>query len=415
MKLLHTADWHLGHTFGGFSRDLEHARFLAWLLERLEEERPDALLVCGDVFDQGNPPAAALARYYDFLAEARRRVPACSLVVIGGNHDAAPRLDAPGPVLRHLGVHVVGALPRDDSGHADPARCLVPLPGASDEIEGWCAAVPFLRMADITGLGASTDAADRVVRGIAGAYERVLDAARAKREEGQALVALGHCHMQGGALSEESERPLFGGGHALPVDIFPDDVSYAALGHLHFAQQVGGRPEVRYSGSPIPLSMTERGYRHQVVVVELDAGALGAVRALEVPRSVELLRVPDDAAGESLDTVLERLRALDIPERPVDERPFLEVRVRLDAPVFDLRSRVEQALEGKPVRLVRVQRALAGEGGALADTELASSLSDIEPLLVLERLYQRTYGGKVPDDVVAAFTELVEGARGTSS
>src|SRR5205823_9560829 len=132
---------------GGFSRDREHARFLAGLLDTLDDERADALLVCGDVFDQGNPPAAAQARWYEFVAALRRRLPRCGLVVIGGNHDAAARLDAPGPILRSLGVHVVGALPRSDDGLADPARCLVPLLGASGDVGGVCAAVSVLRMA----------------------------------------------------------------------------------------------------------------------------------------------------------------------------------------------------------------------------------------------------------------------------
>jgi DNA repair protein SbcD/Mre11 len=416
VRLVHTADWHLGQTLGGFSRDAEHGRFLAWLLDRLEEERADALLLCGDVFDQGNPPAHALARYYELLAEARRRVPSCAIVVIGGNHDSAPRLDAPGPVLKTLGAHVTGALPRDGAGQPDPERCLVPLVGPSGDVEAWCAAVPFLRVADLPPVaalanaeGAPSSAPDPLVQGVAHAYQRVLDAARASRRPGQALVALGHCHMQGGRLTEESERALFGNAHALPVDIFPDDVGYAALGHLHFAQEVGGRREVRYSGSPIPLSMTERDYRHQVLVVDLEGERLAGVRPLPVPRHVELLRLPE--VPGALDDVLDRLRALELPDVPEDERPFLEVRVRLEAPAFDLRGRIELALEGKPVRLVRVHRELAGAGSALADSVTAASLADIEPARVLERLYERSYGGAVPEDVALAFAELVESVR----
>jgi exonuclease SbcD len=407
MRLVHTADWHLGQTLGGFSRDLEHVRFLAWLLERLEDERADALVICGDVFDQGNPPALAQSRYYDFLAEARRRFPRLSLVVIGGNHDAAPRIDAPGPILRHLGVHVVGALPRASDGGVHAARCVVPLRGTSGDVEAWCAAVPFLRMVDLPPM--PVDVKDAVVEGVASSYARVLDAAREQRRPGQALIALGHAHMLGARTTDESERPIFGNAHALPADLFPDDVTYAALGHLHFAQEVGGRSNIRYSGSPIPLSMTERDYRHQVLVVELEGERMSAVKPLVVPRAVNLLRVPEDA--EPLDVVLDRLRALDVPacstSPSADERPFLEVKVKLDAPAFDLRGKVELALEGKPVRLVRVQREYAGAGAALADSVVASSLQEIEPARVLERLYQRTYGGEVPPDVATAFAELV--------
>ncbi len=407
MRLIHTGDWHLGQTLGGFSRAVEHQRFMAWLLDRIEDERADAVVVCGDVFDTGNAPASAQSQYYRWLAEARRRFPRLDIVVIGGNHDAAPRLDAPGPILRELDVHVVGALPRA-SGEVDAASCVVPLTGDGGDVEAWCAALPFLRMADLAPQPA--DVSDAVVAGVADAYARVLDHARARRHPGQSLVALGHCHMQGGRLTEDSERPVFGNVHALPADIFPDDVDYVALGHLHLAQDVAGRDNVRYSGSPIPLSMTERAYRHQVLVVDLPEAR---VRPLFVPRAVDLLRVPEAAAG--VDDVLARLRALDLPDAPVDARPLLEVRVKLDAPCPDLRARVEAALEGKPVRLVRVHRALAGDGGPLADVAAAASLQDIEPVHVLERLYERTYGGAVPDDIRGAFFELMEAVAPSST
>ncbi|HEY4221191.1 MAG TPA: exonuclease SbcCD subunit D C-terminal domain-containing protein, partial [Myxococcota bacterium] len=396
MRIVHTGDWHLGHTLGGFSRDAEHARFLTWLVDELERENADALFICGDVFDHGNPAAMAQTRYFDFLAAVHRRVPRCTVVVIGGNHDAAPRLDAPGPLLRSFGMHVVGAMPRSD-GALDPERCLVPLAGKSGEVEAWVACVPFLRASDLP-------PGDDVATATGAVLGRVFDVARAQRTSAQALFALGHCHMAGGTITDDSERPVFGNAHALSVDLFPDDVTYAALGHLHFAQEVGGRKNVRYSGSPIPLSMTERAYRHQVVVVDVDGPAVSEMRALPVPRNVALLRIPEE--GAPIDDVLDRLRALDVADAPDHERPFLEVRVHLDAPAPDLRARIEQALEGKAVRLVRVHREHSGDERALADA-VTSSLSELDPMRVLERIYARAYGGEVPADLRAAFSELV--------
>ncbi|MCA9687737.1 MAG: exonuclease subunit SbcD, partial [Myxococcales bacterium] len=99
MRLLHTSDWHLGHTLRDQPRAMEHALFLGWLLERLLVERPDSLLVAGDIYDSANPPASAQAMFYRFLSAARRLRPDLDLVVIGGNHDSAARLDAPHPLL----------------------------------------------------------------------------------------------------------------------------------------------------------------------------------------------------------------------------------------------------------------------------------------------------------------------------
>ncbi|RYE89774.1 MAG: exonuclease subunit SbcD, partial [Myxococcales bacterium] len=147
MRLLHTADWHLGHTLRDWARDHEHDLFLSWLLDTLESEQVDALLVCGDVFDTTNPSAQAQLQWYRFLAQARRRMPDLQVVVIGGNHDAAGRLEAPNPILEALAIEVVGALPR--SASAAPAeRLMVPL-RRGGQVRAWAAAVPFLRPADL--------------------------------------------------------------------------------------------------------------------------------------------------------------------------------------------------------------------------------------------------------------------------
>jgi exonuclease SbcD len=116
MKILHTSDWHLGHSLHDHSREAEHQAFLAWLLDTLEVESVDALLICGDVFDNANPAAQSQALWYRFLAEAQHRLPGLDIVVIGGNHDSAARLDAPDPLLRALRVRVVGGLPYENDG-----------------------------------------------------------------------------------------------------------------------------------------------------------------------------------------------------------------------------------------------------------------------------------------------------------
>lgn len=411
MRIVHTADWHLGHTLGGFSRDAEHARFLGWLLALFVEEQADALFVCGDVFDHGNPPAAALRLWYDFLAEAHRLAPRLQTVVIAGNHDAPVRLEAPAPILAPLGVRVIGSLPRVHDGASDAARAIVPLIGASGDIEAVVAAVPFLRPPDLVAAAAVND--ERPTDAIAATTTAVLEAAARARRPGQALLALGHGHLLGGRVTPESERATFHGDTPLSASVFGAEVGYVAFGHLHLAQPVEGRREVRYAGSPVPLSFTERDYAHQVAVVELDGERLVDLRARVVPRTAALLRVPSEAAP--LDEVLDRLRALDAPERPEEERPFVEVRVRLREPVMDLRAQVERALEAKAVRLVRVQAVHDGEGAALADELPAAALADVEPALVLARLYRRRYGEEVPAPLSAAFAELLESVMGGGS
>ncbi len=413
-KLCHTSDWHLGHTLHGHSREREHEAFLAFLLDVLESQEVDALILAGDVFDTANPPASAQAMLYRFLADLRRRLPRLDALIVAGNHDSAARLSAAEPLLRAIDVRLVGAVPRlADGGRApvDAEAMCVPLHDRGGEVAAWVAAVPFLRPSDLPVIDAG-DGVDPLVEGVRRVYADVLDAARARRRSGQALLATGHCHMVDTTPSERSERKILGGlSHALPVDVFGDDVDYVALGHLHLPQPVGEQEHVRYSGSPIPLSMPEESYPHQLRLVRFEGGALAGQSAVRIPRVVDVLRVPRDAPGE-LDAVLAQLERLEVEaDLPRDRRPFLEVRVRLAEPVPDLRQRIEDAIGDRPVRLVKISTEYAGGAQALADAEPRRQLSDLTVEEVFRRVYARRYEGEPSDELLCAFHEVAARAR----
>ena len=414
LKICHTSDWHLGHTLHGHSREHEHERFLAFLLDVLVREEVDALVVAGDVFDTANPPATAQAMLYRFLAEARGRLPGLDVLITAGNHDSAARISAAEPVLRAIGVRVVGAVPRSGRGGRAPVDAdgmLVPLHDRGGEVAAWVAAVPFLRPSDLPVVDSIDDGVDPLVEGVRRVYGAVLDAARARQKAGQALLATGHCHMVAATESELSERKILGGPqHALPVDLFGDDVDYVALGHLHLAQAVGDREHVRYCGSPIPLSMPEESYPHQLRLVRFEGGALAAQSVVRIPRAVDVLRVPHDGPAD-LDAVLGRLGRLELAEGLAPhERPFLEVRVRLSEPVPDLRHRIEEAIGDRPVRLVKIATEYVGEARALADAEPRRELSDLTVEEVFKRAYARKYEGEPDPALLAAFHDVASAA-----
>jgi len=420
MRLLHTSDWHLGQTLHNHDRTYEHQCFLDWLADTLVEERIDVLLVAGDIFDTANPSSSAQRQLYRFLQQARTRAPHLQVVVIAGNHDSPGRLEAPTPLLEAHGTIVVGNVLRRGDGEIDLERLLVPLHDRDGRVAAWCLAVPFLRPGDLPRLRAAEGdgpthegARNPYLHGAALLYHQAHALARERAAAGQPIIAMGHCHMARGEPSADSERSIvIGGSEALPVSMFAPDIAYAALGHLHLAQRVGGLEHVRYCGSPLPLSFSEVGYRHQVLRIDLQDGKAGAIVPLFVPRPVQLLRVP--ATPAPLEEALAALEALPLdPDLPEKAWPFLEVRVLLDGPEPGLRGRIEAALAGKPVRLAKIEPtrkpvAASDEPEALSLDQLAQ----LQPDDIFRRLWRQKYGAEAPPEQIDAFAELFHALEG---
>lgn len=407
MKILHTSDWHLGHSLKGFDRHFEHQCFLDWLLVQLREQAIDALLISGDIFDNANPSAAVQKQLYRFLQAAREASPHLRVVMIAGNHDSPGRLEAPSPLLDLFETTVVGQTWRNGDGEIDLESLIVPLHDRDGVRRAWCLAVPFLRPGDVPRLEVD---GDHYLAGVDALYREALQKVLHHRQAGEAILAMGHCHLDGGAVSQDSERRIMVGGlESLSVAMFDQPIAYAALGHLHLPQSVGGRDWVRYSGSPLPMSFSEIDYPHQVVCVELAGERAQSIQSHPVPRAVDLLRVP--AKPAPLSEVLEALAALSFTEQATAEEcwPYLEVRVAFDAPEPGARAAIESVLAGKPVRLAAIDVSYS-RGERSVDEDALSGLGDLrqlQPEDVLQRHYLKQYGAAVPDELLQAFQTLL--------
>nr|WP_286009783.1 exonuclease SbcCD subunit D C-terminal domain-containing protein [Salinicola sp. S1-1-2] len=402
--MIHTADWHLGQSFHGQERHAEHRAFLDWLLVTLQARQPDALLIAGDVFDVVNPSLRAQELLYDFIVSAHAALPELTIVMIAGNHDSGSRIELPAPLMRRLRTHALGRVHWLDDGRLDCDHLLVPLPDHHGDVRAWCLALPFLRPAEVTG-GDVTDYRD----GIARVHRELIAAAEARRQPGQALVAMSHAHLTGAAVSEASERPIvIGGEESIPASLFPPAIAYVALGHLHRPQQVG-EPRIRYSGSPLPLDFSESHYPHQVLEVTLAEAQVEHIESLAIPRHVALTRVgPGD-----LEAVEATIATLEIdPELPRERWPWLEVRVELETPRPDLRARIEAAIADKPLRLLRIHSRYPNAD--TTDTEHTDAdLDTLTPQEVFTRTWQSQYGENPPDAVMRDFASLLQQVQDT--
>lgn len=349
MRILHTADWHIGQTLNGWTREHEHRAFLANLRDLIADERIDALLVAGDVFDAINPSGDAQRLLYESIASFHSANPRLQIVMTAGNHDPAQRLEAPEAVLAALGVHVIGTL-RHGSDGVDMDRHLIGLRDSSGTPRAHVLAVPFLRAGDLPGLQlGATGGAEPAVTAAARALHLAMSEAAAARANGLPVLAMGHLTCAGGLESEGAERRiLIGGEHAVPPDIFPPALSYVALGHLHRPQSLdAGR--VRYSGSPFPLSAAEIAYDHGVTLLDLDEGL--APRHIPLPRPVAMHRLPARGA-EPLAEVATGLTALTLsPDTPRNAQPFVYLSILADRPMTQIRAEAEALIEALPLRL----------------------------------------------------------------
>jgi exonuclease SbcD len=404
MRLLHTTDWHLGQNFFGFSRHYEHQQFLDWLLLTLVEQQIDVLLIAGDVFDTANAPASAQQQLYQFLCAAKLNTPHLQVVIIAGNHDSPTRLEVPMPFLSAFDMVVIGQVTRQHQ-QIDVERMVIPLKNRQGEVKAWCLAIPFLRPSDVPKVD---NAKDAYLEGIAALYQQATDCALDKRETGQAIIAMGHCHMLGSQVSEDSERKLVMGGiESLSSAIFAPEISYVALGHLHLAQKVGGDDRVRYSGTPLPMSFSEEHYQHSIRVIELDHDAIKSATSILIPRTVPLYRIPKSKA-EPLDAVLTLLQQHDWPTIPEQQQPYLLVRVQLEKPEPSLRQQIEQALANKSVKLIKIETIYPST--TTDNEDKVMSLEDVQRLQpedVFLKMYQQKFATLPSLELLGAFRDLI--------
>lgn len=379
LRLLHTADWHLGKLLNEQSRDGEHARFLSWLLAAVSEHQVDAIVLAGDVFDSSNPPQSALGRYYDFVSGLFRQG-GCALAVIGGNHDSPAQLEAPKRVLQALNVHVAGFLAEK------PEERILYLPG-KDKPGVAIAMMPFLRDRDLR-IGKPGESADEIRMQIAdGIRARYAEAVQAVEEAGLVcpVMATGHLTVLG-AKASDSERDIhIGGLGAVTAESFPKAFAYVALGHLHRPQAADAGGRVRYAGSPIALSFSEAEDSKEVRI--LDVTAEGIVQhGLPVPVFRRLVQIRTDEAG--LERALKGFSA-----KPGELSTWAEVIVGDASFEDDLNERVRLLAEGTGLEVLRVLRgnpaSVAGlSAGDATDDEAIAALLD-QPLHVFEHLIRQ--------------------------
>ncbi|MDR3110972.1 MAG: exonuclease SbcCD subunit D C-terminal domain-containing protein [Planctomycetaceae bacterium] len=309
MKIIHTSDWHLGQTWDRHPRTDEFKKFLDWMLQIVVDENADCLLVAGDVFDKSNPLAAVQALYYEFLTKIMTTGAGCQTVIVAGNHDSAALLDAPRELLNRLKINVIGKPDVDNE--------LIEVKGKSGNTELLIAAVPFLH----DGILRTVDVGDsqetleqKSIDGMRKHYKDVCDKAEQVRQQTTGgekipLVTTGHLFVRGATTTETIKNDFNVGSLGnVGADIFPDNIDYVALGHLHVPQQVAKKETIRYSGSPIPMSFDEAEQEKSVVCIEFN-GRTPSIKLIPIPKFSNVIRISGNL--DEIKTKFENVKEFD--------------------------------------------------------------------------------------------------------
>ncbi len=335
-KILHTSDWHIGRRLKNHERHEEFKKFFEWLEDIIKSENIDALLVAGDIFDNTTPGAKAQDIYYSFLSQIAKSN--CRhVIIISGNHDSPAFIDAPKDLLKLFKIHVVGL------ACENPEDEVLILNDEADNPELIVCAVPYLRERDVRTLRASDDADDienSLIKGIENHYEKVFArAATCLRQANIPVIAMGHLFAKGGKVNNgDGVRSLYvGTAVEVGADIFPDFLTYTALGHLHSPQKIS-RENIRYSGAPLVMDFGELNQEKAVNILELDGENLINIKEIPVPVFQRLERIKGNL--DEISSQLEKFAAL-------NESIWLDIIYTGDEAPGDLQEKISNFVKDK--------------------------------------------------------------------
>jgi len=371
MRLLHTADWHLGRSFHGASLlDAQHAA-AEHVVAVAQAEGVDAIVLAGDVFDRAMPPREAVELWDTALTQMAE---CCPVIVISGNHDSSARLGCASALLDRAGVHL----------RTRPLECGTPILIG----DGAVYAVPYLE----PDLVHSELLLSRRSHEAALAAAMALVRADLGRRRGLASVVTAHAFVAG-VQASDSERDLtVGGSSAVPTSTF-SEIDYVALGHIHGPQSAGENG--RYAGSPVAFSFSEAEHEKSVAIVDVAASAAADVTLHPVPVQRPLARISGTIEELLRDARFER-----------DERSWVQATITDSIRPRDAMARLQERFP------YAAELNFAPEGAAAAPAEsYAARITGLSDLELLERFIGDSRGVPPTEAEAAVLSDALAATR----
>lgn len=277
MKVLHTSDWHIGQILNfHYDRQEEHQHFLDQLGGIIGKERPDALIVSGDIYDKNTPGNSSMRFLSDNLLRICDLAPDMPLVLTAGNHDSSSRIESMSGVWRRVNTHFVGAAERVGEEYRLDKH-IIELPG-----KGWIAAIPYI-----------PDYQNDL-------YNIILREIHERNTRNLPVVMTGHTTVGNAVFTAHESvsfngRDIVGGINSMDISEIDDDYDYFALGHIHTPQTLPNG-KARYCGSPVQLNFKEQ-FPHSVTMVTIDShGGTPTIETIELEPLRRFYMIPEKPA-----------------------------------------------------------------------------------------------------------------------
>lgn len=395
MKILHTADWHIGHTLYNYDRSDEHLAFFKALTETVRKEMPDVMLVCGDIFHTGSPSAAAQKLYVENMLEIHEAAPEMEIVVIAGNHDSGSKLEIDKELWKHFNLHVRGYISKGTEDRYPNLKDYIISIG--NPIKGYVVAIPHCYPQNFPVCDGDTQMKDRA----AAFCNALLSKTSEMNKDSLPIVMAAHATVSGSdPLKQEI---IVGGLDSIDPEEVKEIYDYMALGHIHFPQNIG--PRIRYSGSAIPVSFNET-YPHSISIIETDRhDDIPKIRTVRLPMTRKVVTIPENEPVE-FEEALKMLE--DFPDNE-DAYVRLNVKVRQYGGA-DWADRAISATKGKKCRYCYIMLKSDADGNDQGERTSYSQeeMKKMNPLDIAKIYYKESRGYEMDDELAEMMERAID-------
>lgn len=382
MKILHTSDWHLGHTLYNYDRTEEQMVMLLQMVNIVKEEQPDVFLLCGDVYHTPQPSAAVQTMFTNALVQIRDANPGMTIVITAGNHDSGSKHDIFRTPWKALKVYTVGTI---DANQKE--ELVVEVPG-----KGYIIAVPYVNERNMP----------------KGFFQELLDIVEERNADNLPVVMMAHTTVRGCDFAghDNASEYTVGGIDSYDLDEMGSGYDYLALGHIHHGQFIhSGKHNVRYCGTPIPVSFDER-YMHSVSIVEIaEHGERPTVKEIEINPHRPLVTLPTEgvATWEDAKELLENY--------PNDIDAYIRLNVEVDdfLPV-EANAEAQMICEEKKCKFCVINSHRLKRSRREAKIMSVQEFKTENPIGIAER-YAEDLGKTFDSDMKELFNEALEALK----